>query len=48
VREVVQGNGGANDEEVGWCIDGPKGEGRTVQNEKRGKAKKKQEDLGSG
>jgi hypothetical protein len=36
VKEVVQANGGANDEDVWRCIDGPKGEGRTRQNRKVG------------
>jgi len=34
VREVVQGSGGANDENAWMCIDGPKREGRTRQNGK--------------
>jgi hypothetical protein len=48
VREVVQGNGGANDEDVWRCIDGPKREGRTRLNRKVGKGRKRHEDLGSG
>ncbi len=47
MREVVQANGGANDEDVWRCIDGPKREGRTRQNGKVGKWRKRQEDLGS-
>jgi len=47
VKEGVQGNGGANDEDVWWCFDGPKRAGRTRQNDKMGEANKRQEDLGS-
>ncbi len=38
MKEGVQGNGSANDEEVWWCIDGQKGAGRTKQNGTMGKA----------
>jgi len=40
VKEGVQGNGSANDEDVWWCIDGPKRVGRIGQNGKMGEASK--------
>jgi len=48
VKEGVQGNGGANDEEVWWCIDGSKRAGRTRQNDTMGKASGRQEKEESG
>jgi hypothetical protein len=47
VKEGVQGNGGANDEEMWWCIDGPKRAGRTKLNDTMGKASGKEEEEGS-
>ncbi len=48
MKEGVQGNGGANDEEVWWCIDGSKRAGRTRQNDTMGKASGRQEKEESG
>ncbi len=44
MKEGVQGNGGANDEEMWWCIDGPKRAGRTKLNGTMGKASGKEEE----
>jgi len=45
VREVVQGSGGANDENAWRCIDGPKREGRTRQNGKVEEWRKRKEEM---
>ncbi len=48
MKEVVQGSGGANDENAWMCIDGPKREGRTRQNGKVEEWTKRKEEMDSG
>jgi len=47
VKEVVQGSGGANDENAWMCIDGPKREGRTRQNGKVEEWRKRKKEMDS-